>query len=121
MKEPLRQPMVRKIKYRLVAKPASVRLMPTRSIKSLGAVVLVPTSMPTWHMMPRKLSSTMGLPSSLKHSTKPEALSATCSLSMGERASSRAARMPMAPYTGKSTRQPRPKDGMAAVAPHMAI
>ena len=121
MKDPDRQPMVRKIKYRLVAKPASVRVIPTLSIRSFGAVVLVPTSIPTWHIMPRKLSSTMGFPSSLKHSTKPEALSATCSRSMGERDSSRAARMPMAPYTGKSTLQPRPKDGRAAVAPHMAM
>ena len=29
--------------------------------------------------------------------------------------------MPMAMYTGKRTLQPRPKVGMAAVAPHMAI
>ena len=37
-------------------------------------VVLVPTSMPTWHMIPMKESSTIGLPSNLKHSPKPEAL-----------------------------------------------
>ena len=119
--EPDRQPSVRKMKYRLVAKPASVRVMPTRSIRSLGAVVLVPTSMPTWHMMPRKLRRMTGLPSSLKHSTKFEAFPTTCSRSMGVTSSRREARMPMMPYTGNSTRQPRPKVGMAAVAPHMAM
>ena len=38
-----------------------------RSMIILGATVLVPTSMPTWHMMPMKQSSTNGLPSSFRH------------------------------------------------------
>ena len=72
--EPVKQPMVRKMKYSEVAKAASLRVMPKRSMRILGAVVLVPTSMPTWHMMPRNESSTMGSPRSLKHSTKVEGL-----------------------------------------------
>ena len=40
--------------------------MSKRSMRIFGAVVLVPTSMPTWHMMPMKLNSTMGLPNRLK-------------------------------------------------------
>ena len=66
--EPVRQPKVRKTKYSEVENMASLSVMPRRSINIFGAVVLVPTSMPTWHIMPRKLSSTIGLPSSLTQS-----------------------------------------------------
>ena len=59
----------------LVAKPASSRGNESRSMRIFGAVVLVPTSIPTWHMMPRKQSRMKGLPSSLRHSTMPDALS----------------------------------------------
>ena len=45
--EPVRQPMVRKIKYKDVAKAASLSDIPKRSISSFGAVVFVPTSIPT--------------------------------------------------------------------------
>ena len=44
---PEKHPNVRNIKYRLVAKPASVKVIPRRSIRILGAVVFVPTSIPT--------------------------------------------------------------------------
>ena len=76
MNAPEKHPKVRKIKYRLVANPASVSDMPTRSISILGAVVFVPTSIPTWHMIPRNDKRMKGLPNSFKQATKPEALSA---------------------------------------------
>ena len=92
--EPVRQPMVRKMKYRLVAKAASFSVMPSRSIRIFGAVVFVPTSIPTWHMMPRNDNRTMGVPSSLKHSTNVEALPSMRSSSMGVMPSSSVARIP---------------------------
>ena len=75
--------MVRKIKYNDVAKAASLSVMPTRSISNLGAVVLVPTSIPTWHMMPRKDKRTMGLPKSLMQSMNEELLPPLISSLMG--------------------------------------
>ena len=60
------------MKYRLVAKPASANVMPRRSIKIFGAVVFVPTSIPTWHMIPIKQSRIKGLPSKARHSPKVE-------------------------------------------------
>ena len=47
IKAPRKHPAVRKMKYILVAKPASSRGSPRRSIIIFGAVVLVPTSLPT--------------------------------------------------------------------------
>jgi hypothetical protein len=47
-------------------------------------------------MMPRKLNRMMGLPRSLKHSAKLEALSGAASRSMGVTSSRSEARMPMA-------------------------
>ena len=44
---PVKQPTVRKMKYTLVANPASSSGNESRSIRILGAVVLVPTSIPT--------------------------------------------------------------------------
>ena len=59
----------------LVAKAASFSDMPTLSISSLGAVTLVPTSMPTWHMMPKNDRSMNLSPSSEKLALKlPAAL-----------------------------------------------
>jgi len=46
--------MVRNMKYKLVANEASASVISTRSINILGAVVLMPTSMPTWHTIPMK-------------------------------------------------------------------
>ena len=51
-----------------MAKPASANVMPRRSIKIFGAVVFVPTSIPTWHMIPIKQSRIKGLPSKASHS-----------------------------------------------------
>ena len=45
--------------------------MPVRSIRIFGAVMLVPTSMPTWQMMARKQSRTKGLLSKEKDPTQP--------------------------------------------------
>ena len=47
MDEPVRQPTVRKMKYNEVAKAASLSDIPKRSMRIFGAVVFVPTSMPT--------------------------------------------------------------------------
>ena len=80
MMAPVKQPMVRKMKYRLVANPASVNDMPKRSIRILGAVVLVPTSIPTWHMIPMNDNKINGLPNKDTHSIKPEALSGCSSV-----------------------------------------
>ena len=44
---PMKHPAVRNMKYTLVAKPASSSGKLSRSMMILGAVVLVPTSMPT--------------------------------------------------------------------------
>ena len=92
--EPVRQPMVRNMKYKEVAKAASLSVMPSFSIRILGAVVLVPTSIPTWHMMPRNDSSTIGVPSSLMHSMKVEGLPAMGSSSILVIPSISVARMP---------------------------
>ena len=75
IKAPRKHPIVRKMKYTPVAKPASSSGRARRSMMILGAVVLVPTSMPTWHIMPRKHRNMNGRPSSLRHSTTPDALS----------------------------------------------
>ena len=74
-KAPRKHPAVRKMKYSPVAKPASSRGSDRRSIIIFGAAVLVPTSMPTWHMMPMKQSRMKGRPSSFMHSLIPDALS----------------------------------------------
>ena len=74
MTDPSKHPAVRNMKYKLVANDASLSPHPRRSINILGAVVLVPTSMPTWHMMPKNDKNMNGLPSKLRHSPKVEAL-----------------------------------------------
>ena len=109
---PEKHPSVRNIKYRLVAKPASSSVMPRRSIKILGAVVLVPTSIPTWHMIPRKQSKINGLPKSFRQLTKPEALSGFSS-SIGVAPNQRTAITAITMYTGNSTRHPNPNVGIA--------
>ena len=68
--EPVRQPIVRKIKYRLVANDAACISIPNRSIRIFGAVVFVPTSIPTWHMIPMNISKMNGLPNKAIHSAK---------------------------------------------------
>ena len=62
------------MKYKLVAKPASVRSIPKRSIKIFGAVVLVPTSIPTWQITPINDNNTNGLANKAMVSIKPETL-----------------------------------------------
>ena len=119
--EPLRQPNVRKMKYRLVANAASLRVMPSRSMRTLGAVVFVPTSIPTWHIMPMKENSTTGLVSNCRQSANDDERPAGSSSFMGVTASMAAAASPMMKYTRKSARQPKPNVGIAAVAPHMAM
>ena len=47
----------------------SLELADCSSGRILGAVVLVPTSMPTWHIIPRNDSSTTGTPSRRKQFT----------------------------------------------------
>ena len=79
--------------------------MPTRSMSSFGAVVLVPTSMPTWHMMARNDSSTMGLPSRRRQSMNDDVLPPLISSWMGVAHSSSEASTPTTKYTRKSTRQ----------------
>ena len=74
MNEPEKQPIVLKMKYTPVAFIAASVVKPTLSIKICGADVFVPTSIPTWHMIPRKQRSTNGCPNSLKQSTKEDAL-----------------------------------------------
>ena len=92
--DPEKQPNVRKIKYKLVANAASFKESPTRSINNFGAVVFVPTSMPTWHIIARKQISTNGLPSKAKHSPKVEALPSIFSSSIGVTPSQRIAKIP---------------------------
>ena len=86
IKAPRKQPAVRKMKYTLVAKPASSSGNASRSMTIFGAVVLVPTSMPTWHIMPRKHRKMNERPSRRIHSPTPDALSGRSS-SMGVAAS----------------------------------
>ena len=76
--------------------------------------------MPTWHIMPRNDSNTMGVPRSLKHSTKVEGLPSTGGSSMGVTKSKIVERMPTTRKMAKSTRQFSPNSGMTIVAPHMA-
>ena len=76
--------------------------------------------MPTWHIMPRKDSRMTGRERSFTQSTTEEALSAGSS-SIGVESRNKLARTPIIIYTGKSTLQPRPKVGIEAIAPHMAI
>ena len=121
-KEPVRHPSVRNMKYSDVAKAASLRLHPSRSMRIFGAVVLVPTSMPTWHMIPMNDSSTTGLPSSLTMSAKRDARPSVLSSSgMAVMARNAAAATPITMYMGNSMRQPSPKLGIADIAPHMAM
>lgn len=54
MTEPDKHPIVRNMKYKLVAKEASASDISTRSINILGAVVFIPTSRPTWQTIPTK-------------------------------------------------------------------
>ena len=75
-------------------------------MSSLGAVVLVPTSMPTWHMMPMNESRTMGLPSSTTQSFRLEALPAWLSSGILVAKSNMVAATPITMYMGKSMRQP---------------
>ncbi len=88
-------------------------------MRMLGAVVLVPTSMPTWHMMPMKQSRMKGRLSSLTQAPMPEALSGRSS-SMGVAASRAMDRKLTTAYITKRARQPRPKVGKAVVAPQAA-
>lgn len=44
---PEKHPMVRRKKYRLITYPASESEIPALSCRSLGAVILTPTSIPT--------------------------------------------------------------------------
>ena len=69
--------------------------MCSRSCSILGAWVFVPTSIPTWHMMPMNDNSTMGVPNSLMVSMKEEGLSFIGSSSMGVADSIRVAKMPI--------------------------
>ena len=64
-------------------------------MRIFGAVVFVPTSIPTWHMIPRKLSRTMGFPRRLRHSVNELALPSMGSSSIGVEKSRRLARTPM--------------------------
>ena len=71
-------------------------------------------------MMPMKQRRIKGEPKSLRQSENPEALSGRSS-SIGVEPNQRTAITAIIIYTGKSILQPRPKVGMACVAPHMAI
>ena len=89
-------------------------------MRIFGAVVFVPTSMPTWHMMPKNDNSTTGLPNRRRQSPKPDALPLISSSLIGATKSSIVARMPTMKYIANSTRQLSPKVGIMAVAPHIA-
>jgi len=120
MNDPEKHPMVLKMKYTLVATAAASRVYPSLSMRSFGAVVFVPTSIPTWHMMPRKQRRMNGRPRSEKHSLKPEAASLfSSSILVDDNA--KIAITAITIYIGKSTRQPSPNEGMACTAPQMAI
>ena len=92
-----------------MAKAASLSVMPKRSIKILGAVVFVPTSMPTWHIMPKKVSNTNGLPKRAKACENwcPMLMSASLALgsSISTVASNAVAKIPTTKKMAKRMRQ----------------
>ena len=94
---------------------------PIRSKRIFGATALVPTSMPTWHMMPMKERRMIGEPSILRQSTKPEALPSIGSSSIRVMPSHNVATIPMMKNKRKRIRQLSPKTGAVVVAPHAAI
>ena len=62
----------------------------------------------------------MGVPKSLKHSTKVEGLPSIGGSSIGVTKSNRAESTPTTRKMPNSTRQSSPNSGMSFVAPHMA-
>ena len=53
---PTKAPTVRQAKYTLEPNPAASTAMPQRSISNFGAIVFIPTSVPTTNTIPKKRS-----------------------------------------------------------------
>lgn len=85
-----------------------------------GALVFVPTSIPTWHMMPMKQSRTNGRPSSFRQATIPDALSGFSS-SIGVAAKREIDSKLTIAYITNRALHPRPNVGSIVVAPQAAI
>ena len=75
MNVPARHPKVLTRKYRLVAYPAWSRVMAALSCKIFGAVMLMPTSIPTFITIPMKSIRILPIPSMRKQSENEDALS----------------------------------------------